>query len=266
LTLATELDAADTITIRVVALDNPARGIQSWIKLDETGEMKRKTRTNRAGEAAVPVVRCDEALGVWADPVLPYQHTGRFDCTSPLVIRVGKPIFAAALDPALSAVAEARNQQVVAEAEEWWMPGNGGIFDRFGTVVAGVGRPEPDPIAPAGVSGAKDDTLQEDLWAALDAQRDAEAAQVAGWLAAQAQWRGDETLAASYAALGAAAAFRALGLEPGDPERPLMTMGDAGKITLSEAGVSVVAGFQGKAGLEPTGVWTLETFAALPGP
>lgn len=62
----------------------------------------------------------------------------------------------------------------------------------------------------------------------------------------------------------AAAAFRALGREPGAPADPLLGVAADGAVMLTPAGKEVVAAFEAGAGLEPTGVWSPAALRALP--
>jgi hypothetical protein len=257
LTTLTAAEAAETVSIRVVSLADQSVGVRSAILADDEGEMKVKARTDRTGAATLSVRRCDEALGIRADPMLPYLPSGRFDCSTRLTIPVGLPRFAGALEPALADAAAAEPPFVQASVENP-LSGVVDVLRRiFGTATRGLELPASPP------SSTEDN--QATLRRALEAQDDAAAARAAAALAAEARSaRGDPALASSYEALAAAAAFRAIGLEPGDPARPLLGTADGGA-ALTPAGRRALVAFQTEAGVAATGTWTAETLARLPG-
>lgn len=242
---ATRLDAADTVRIQVVALDDPARGVRSTISFDAQGAAPPARPTDRNGVATFSVDACDDSLGIFAEPALPYLNTARFDCARDLKIPVEKARYAAALEPGL---------REAASRSDWARQGGlgGGFFDRL---IAGIGlKPDAYQVADP----------QAELTSALDDLRFADAARAAGTLATAARRAEDARLAASYEAIAAAAAFRALGKEPGAPADPLLGVAADGAVTLTPAGKEVVAAFEAGAGLEPTGVWSPAALRALP--
>lgn len=253
LTTAAPLEAAQSVRVRVVSSADPAEGVRSAILTDGGGAMAVATRTDRTGVATLSVERCDDALGIAADPVLPFLRSGRFDCTGELVIPVGLPDFVAALAPALrdaaTAPAPLPEMNEAAMTTLW-----GSLLDRLGSLLGPMADMDPGPVAPD--LGGDDPRAM--LRQALAAQDDARTAQAAAALAA-----GDPALADSYKALAATAAFRAIGLEAGDPERPLMTPEGDGVAT-TEAGQAAITAFQQQAGVAATGAWTPETLARLP--
>lgn len=244
---ATRLDAADTVRIQVVALDDPSRGVRSTIFFDAQGGALPDRPTDRNGVATFSVEACDDSLGIFAEPALPYLNTARFDCARDLKIPVEKARYAAALEPGLREAASRSDW-----ARYGQLDGGGGFFDRL---IAGIGlKPEAYQVADP----------QAELTSALDDLRFADAARAAGTLATAARRADDARLAASYEAIAAAAAFRALGKEPGAPADPLLGVAADGAVTLTPAGKEVVAAFEEGAGLEPTGVWSPAALRALP--
>ena len=258
LTTAAPLEAAQSVKVRVVSSTDPAAGVRSAILTDAGGAMTLATRTDRAGVATLSVERCDDALGISADPVLPFLRSGRFDCAGELVIPVGLPDFAAALAPALTDVAAAQasvppgggTMNEAAMTTLW-----GSLLDRLHDLLATQADICPGPAGPEPTVAADPRAM---LQQALAEQDNARAALAAATLAG-----GDPALAASYKALAATAAFRAIGLEAGDPAGPLMTAEGAAAVT-TEAGKAAIAAFQAAAGVAVTGAWTPETLARLP--
>ena len=248
-TMATPPEAAETVQIRVVASDNDAVGVRSRILLDDGGGPSEKAQTDRDGRVTLSVASCNDALGVLARPTpIRYRQSARFDCASTLVIPVSRTVIASALDPALADVAAAGPVLTQSDA-------SGGLFDYFRGIFVPMATP---PSAPESGSPAAKRALAD----ALDAGRDAEAARAASGMAEAVRATSPE-LADFYEALAAALAFRAGGIDPGDPDRPLIA-GPDGAGTLTPAGRKLVADFQAKIGLPQTGDWSPATLERLP--
>ena len=174
---ATRLDAADTVRIQVVALEDPARGVRSTISFDAQGGALPDRPTDRNGVATFSVEACDDSLGIFAEPALPYLNTARFDCARDLKIPVEKARYAAALEPGLREAASRSDW-----ARYGQLDGGGGFFDRL---IAGIGlKPEAYQVADP----------QAELTSALDDLRFADAARAAGTLRRR---RGGPTMRAS---------------------------------------------------------------------
>jgi hypothetical protein len=251
---AAPLEAAETVRVRVVSSSDLSAGVRSTILTDDGGAMSAAARTDRSGAATLTVDRCDDALGIAADPVLPFLRSGRFDCAGELVIPVGLPNFAAALVPALSGAPAAPPVQARPEKASAWDSLTERLRDLLGPMADRAQPPDATTSAPKPAEASARAQLEE----ALDLQDNARAAQAAARLS-----QADPALAPSYRALAANAAFRAIGLEAGDPDAPLMVETE-GTVGTTPAGRAAISAFQQQVGVKVTGAWTPETLARLP--